>query len=527
MANKALFATGSMGRLPKPDARNSEGSPAYALPAKHALAQYAATGCLNSTFYAGAREQLDVVLGLCRKVDTDFIARTAVFCRERGHMKDMPALLCAVLAKEDVALLERVFPRVIDNAKMLRNFVQMVRSGVAGRSSFGSAPRRMVRRWLEARSDEALFRSSVGQKPSLGDIVKMVHPKPSTPSRNALYGYLAGRIRTSETLPELVQAYEAFRAGESLDVPEVPMEMLTALPLSTAEWREIARRASWQVTRINLNTFARHGVFGEEGGSQNRAEKEITRLVADRLRDASAIRGARALPFQLLVAYANVDQGVPGRIREALQDALDVALANVPEFEGKVYVLLDVSGSMHSPATGHRPGATSVVRCLDVAALVAAALVRKNPWAEVLPFNEEVVDVAINPRDSVLTNATKLAALPQGGTNCSAPLRQLNRYRAEGDLVIFVSDNESWVDAAAVGHPTKVMAQWSAFKGRNPKARLACIDLQPNRTTQAQTRDDVLNVGGFSDQVFDVLAAFGSGRLTAGHWVAQIERIEV
>src|SRR5687767_1138378 len=114
MANKALFATGSIARLPKPNARNSEGAPAYAFPAKHALAQYAATGCLNSTFYADAGEQLEVALELCRQVDAGFVARTAVFCRERGHMKDMPALLCAVLAKEDVALLERVFPRVID-----------------------------------------------------------------------------------------------------------------------------------------------------------------------------------------------------------------------------------------------------------------------------------------------------------------------------------------------------------------------------------------------------------------------------
>ena len=366
-------------------------------------------------------------------------------------------------------MLERVFPRVIDNAKMLRNFVQIVRSGVAGRSSLGSAPRRMVRRWLEARSDEALFRSSVGQKPSLGDIVKMVHPKPATPSRNALYGYLAGRIRKSETLPELVRAYEAFRAGEILDVPEVPMEMLTALPLSTAEWREIARRASWQVTRINLNTFARHGVFGEEGGSQKREEKEITRLVADRLRDATAIRGARALPFQLLVAYANVDHGVPEPVREALQDALDVALANVPEFEGKVYVLLDVSGSMHSSATGHRPGATSVVRCLDIAALVAAALVRKNPWAEVLPFNEEVVNVAINPSRGTAgwcscASARRGAGCSRPWTRRSTPCR--NACWATWESAESSSSSSSWSRRGGrttdVGEQAKEESKWDA-----------------------------------------------------------------
>ncbi len=69
------------------------------------------------------------MLELCADIDAEFIAKTAVFCRERGFMKDMPALLCAVLSVKDRELLARVFPRVIDNAKMLRNFVQIMRSG--------------------------------------------------------------------------------------------------------------------------------------------------------------------------------------------------------------------------------------------------------------------------------------------------------------------------------------------------------------------------------------------------------------
>ena len=61
---------------------------------------------------------------------------------------------------------------------------------------------------------------------------------------------------------------------------------------------------------------------------------------------------------------------------------------------------------MQSPVTGHRKGATTAVRCIDVAALVAAAILRQNPDAEVLPFNDDVVPVTIsNPRDSVMTNA--------------------------------------------------------------------------------------------------------------------------
>ncbi|HEX8338054.1 MAG TPA: hypothetical protein VF621_15060, partial [Pyrinomonadaceae bacterium] len=125
MANKTLFKT-LVGKLvPAADARNEHNAPAYALTPKQALAQYAATGCLGATFYAGAEEQLAKVLELCEGVEPEFVAKTAVYARERGLMKDMPALLLAVLAAKDVRLLAAVFPRVVDNGKMLRNFVQI------------------------------------------------------------------------------------------------------------------------------------------------------------------------------------------------------------------------------------------------------------------------------------------------------------------------------------------------------------------------------------------------------------------
>ena len=50
-----------------------------------------------------------------------------------------------------------------------------------------------------------------------------------------------------------------------------------------------------------------------------------------------------------------------------------------------------------------------------------AAILRKNPSAEVLPFDFDVVKVKLNPRDSVMTNAARLASVGGGGTNCSAP----------------------------------------------------------------------------------------------------------
>ncbi|HKC88403.1 MAG TPA: RNA-binding protein [Blastocatellia bacterium] len=527
MANKNLFKTVAGKLLPKTDALNEHLAPAYALSPKAQLAQYAATGCLNHTFYADADEQIAKVIGLCKGLDAEFIAKTAIYAREGGFMKDMPALLCAVLSVKDMKTLARVFPRVIDNGKMLRNFVQILRSGAVGRKSLGTAPKRLINDWFAARSDEAIFKDSVGQAPSLADIVKMIHPKPATASRAALYGYCIGREFDASALPPIVRQYERFKAGETPDAPNVPFQMLTSLSLGAKDWVGIARTAPWQMTRMNLNTFARHGVFNEPG---------LPELIADRLRDERAIRKARVFPYQLLAAYLNADgKKIPHVVREALQDAMEIAIGNVPsvfsERGGKVYVFPDISGSMHSPVTGYRKGATSKIRCVDVAALVAAAVLRRNPRAEVIPFESEALEISLNPRDSVMTNAEKLASLPCGGTNCSAPLALLNRRKALGDLVIYVSDSESWIDAPSYGRfggdATETMKQWADFKRRSPQARMVCIDIQPYGTVQAQERADILNVGGFSDQVFELITEFAAGRLNDDHWVGVIEAVEL
>lgn len=221
---------------------------------------------------------------------------------------------------------------------------------------------------------------------------------------------------------------------------------------------------------------------------------------------------------------------MPASIREALQDAMEIAIKNVPRVRGKVFVFPDVSGSMHSPLTGYRP-ATSVVRCLDVAALIAASVLRQNPEAEVIPFESKIVNVQLNPRDTVMTNAQRLASLPSGGTNCSAPLRHLNQRYAKGDLIVYVSDNESWVDTPIHGRfgggPTQTMKEWATFKQRNPEAKMICIDLQPYANTQAKERADIVNVGGFSDQVFRLMGDVANGRFGKDHWVQTIEAVRL
>jgi 60 kDa SS-A/Ro ribonucleoprotein len=560
MANKALFGKTPRGpKVRETDTKNRAGGIAYKFGAEHALAQLACTGTFNDTFYGKAVDQLEGIRKAADQCSPEYLAKCAVYARQKGYMKDMPAALAVMLSKSDPALLDKVFDRVIDNGKQLRNFVQFIRSGAFGRKSLGSGPKRLIQRWFAKRSDWSVFRASVGNDPSLADIIKLARPRPGDVlrfpnekdqrdaserefARRALYAYLIGRDFEPAALPKIVQEFEAWKRGERTEsgVPNVDFRMLTSLPLTKEDWAEIAKRGGWHQTRMNLNTYTRQGVFEITG---------MESVIAGKLKDAEAIAKAKVFPYQLLAAYLNTGpqpQGygfhrygrqpakpqvaVPQRVRLALQDALEIAVENVPVYDGRVAVVVDTSGSMHSPVTGHRQGATTKVSCVDVAALVGATVMRKNPLAVVIPVDTRVHNTdMLNARDSIMTNAERLRKLGGGGTDLGAAMRFIETAKAAPDLVIMVSDNESWFNPNGPRRSwqgTSVQESWQRIRQRNPEAKMVCIDIQTSLSTQAHDGHGVMNIGGFSDTIWETISRFvsGDGPQT---WVEEIKRVNL
>lgn len=538
MANKNLFAS-LESLLPRADVRNEAGGRAYRLAPKHALAQLAATGCFNGAYYSDAEHQLAALLALAATVDDNlFLAKLAVYSRERAFLKDMPAALLVILSRRDPALFRRAFARVVDNGRVLRTMFQMIRSGQFGRKSLSYAPQRAFQRWLNGASVGQLLSASIGNDPSLRDVLRLARPTPADNARRALFGWLAGKDvekwapATLADLPEEVGALAAYRAAETeaeqvaiLERSRFRWDLLADAARGPAVWKAIARQMGPQALRMNLNTLLRHGVFSDD--------PETAAYVAGRIADADEIRRSRQYPYQYFAAHLNADEAVPAVIKNALGRAAEVACGNVPELPEPVVIGLDVSGSMGSPVTGFRGrGATSKVRCVDVAALFAAALLRRNPGSVIIPFDTRAHAVESDVDEPILALAARLATYGGGGTDCSLPLAEANTRLTGRRFAgcVLVSDMESWVGAGRHGS-TAVMTQWQAFVGAQVRLhgpewagpKLVCINLQAYASTQAPERSDVLNVGGFSDAVFQVVASFLADE--AERFVGEVEAI--
>lgn len=523
MPNKKMFSTASITQIKPTNTVNHAGGAAYKLSDEHSLAQYVVTSCFNQTYYASAEEQLDKIKELAGQCRSEWVAKLAVYGHETAKMKDTPAYLLAVLAArikagESPALFNKVFPRVITNTKMLMNFVQIVRSGVTGRRSFGSAVKKTIQRWLESRTGNQLFTGSIGANPSFADIIKMVHPKPENDEKRNMYAWFVDKPFNVELLPPKMKAFEAFKVakkdGRPGEIPEVPFQMLQTLNLTDEDWKSIGRNMPWNALRMNLNTLQRHGVFNDA---------KMIEHVTKTLSNPELVRKFNVFPYQLLSAYLNTTD-VPVLVRNSLQDAMEIATENVPAFGLSTAVCVDTSGSMGSAVTGHRGTATSKVRCIDVAALFAASVCRRNPNTILLPFDTSVHNAAcINPRDSIMTNATKLSKFGGGGTDVASAMRVLNgQVGTRPELIIYLSDNESWMNGRASYSrygSTGLMQEWTNYKRKTPKAKMVLIDIQGSDNTQAPDNGkDVFNIGGFSDRVWPAIKSFveyGEGNFTS------------
>ena len=447
MARKDLFSTKT---TPKStNTRNAAGGRAYEMSAKHELAQFAVTGTFGNTFYTSGAAQLEEVKSLLDEIqDPTFLAKLAVYARQSGYMKDMPALILAKVAALDGGLFKSALPQVINNSRMLLTFLQILRSGVTGRKHLSGSCHRALKRHVTTMGPGFFF-NATGSAVSIQDALKIIRPKP--------------------------------------------------------------------VERMNLNTALRHGVF---------EDPKMVKMIAKRISDADEVKKQKVFPFSIYTAWKNTKE-VPNSVRNALQDALEAATHNIPHLGDNVVVGCDISGSMSSTVSP-----MSVVTCYDVAALFAASVLRTHQNATVIPFHQRVEGIGeLNGRDSIATNAQKIVNLPSGGTDCAEPLRYILENKILVDTYIVVSDNESWINPRHPGHRywngtstasgTEMMELWNKIKRKNKNARMINIDISPNTSLQSYDRDDILNIGGFSDQVFKVIASFVGGN---GSWIDEIEK---
>jgi hypothetical protein len=229
------------------------------------------------------------------------------------------------------------------------------------------------------------------------------------------------------------------------------------------------------------------------------------------LADPGQVARAKQLPFRFLAAYREVlalKNGAAAPVLAALEAAISASVANLRGFDGttRVVVACDVSGSMQQPISPR-----SKVLLYDVGLVLGMLLQSRCQHVVTGIFGNTWKRIAL-PQGQVLRNVQELYRREGEvgySTNGYLVIQDLRQRREVVDKVMIFTDCQLWSDRGV-----EVAQEWAAYRANvAPQARLYLFDLAGHGPTPLDVRAEhgVALIAGWSDKVFDVLAALEHG----------------
>jgi len=214
---------------------------------------------------------------------------------------------------------------------------------------------------------------------------------------------------------------------------------------------------------------------------------------------------------QVSALFKGQNKGYTGELLDALEKAVQASAANIKGFgyETRVLLACDVSGSMQTPVS-----AKSKILLYDVGLMLAMLLQSRCKNVEVGMFGDTWKTIAV-PRANILGNVQEFYRREGEvgyATNGHLVIQDILSRKVIMDKVFIFTDCQLW-NSAADGSKLHIQYYWERYKRQvAPQAKLYLFDLKGyGQSPLTLLQNDVYLVAGWSDKVFDVLAALEAG----------------
>lgn len=201
----------------------------------------------------------------------------------------------------------------------------------------------------------------------------------------------------------------------------------------------------------------------------------------------------------------------PSAVNECLESAAKHACSNIPAFneDTRVCIACDTSGSMMTDVSNN-----SVIKCYDLALFFGAMMKYRCPNAIIGMFADIWLPLNM-PQDDIMRNVMEMHSLVGEvgySTNGHKVIEWLIKNGKVMDKVMLFTDCQLW---NSYSDGTSLSNAWDIYKETiAPDAKLYVFDLAGygQSPIDIDTRKDVYSVAGWSDTVFDMLAALENGK---------------
>lgn len=436
----------------------------------------ASTCFLDNQFYRSAKETMQRIMYLIDHVPVQFVIDLSLYVRHELGLRSVTHFMAAYLAtklqgtKIGKLYYQDIIGRPDDMGEILSCFKDILKQ-----EALPNTMRKGFAAYLESLYDYKLGKyKMIGKDFNIYDIVNLCHPKQTQPIKRLMTGTLKAP-RTWEVL------------------------------LSEAGAHPVAKAQVWAdlIVRDELGYLA---LLRNLKNIKEQAAPLMFQYALDHLQEKNRIQESRVMPFQFMTAIKRLKVLGHRKLNTALGNALNTIVENATKVtDGRLLIAIDVSGSMY----GLAPNTKNVI---EHASILAAALWKTNPNAELFMFNDKLVQLNLrNTMDvtSITEDIQEWGKSNMGGTNIA---QVLDRARVECTAgkpyaaVILISDMQDWIQPQAL--------QVVAHSVQCPVIMLDCAGYG------TKIARGIYTVGGLTDKVFKLMQLIVDGETNILNYIS-------
>lgn len=455
---------------------NKSGRPAYGMQDKQKLVTQVLTSFFNEKkFYGDNSAEMQEVIKQVVATSPDFIAKLAVFARKEFNMRSVSHVLLSYLAHEPAGkphtrdAVKAACLRADDMTEIMACYLDMFGKPIpnALKKGIGDAMQRF---------DEYALAKYKGNNKAvkMRDMLCLCHPTPKDEQQSDMWKRLL---------------------EGNLEKPYTWETELSANGNNADTWEKLidSGKVSYMALLRNLRNILK-------------ANPSNIGKVLDTIQNPEAVRRSRQLPFRFLSAYKELQDIGGSRVFDALENAVEASIENMPTLTGTTVIAVDVSGSM-----GQSISANSKIRCCEIAMLLGLMAHRICEDSIFYTFDDSIKKYALSKRNGILYTAMRS---PCGGaTYMHLPFEKMIKDGIKADRIIILSDNQ----CNGSGRYTRKTVQALADEYRKKTGNdiwVHAIDLQGYGTQQFHGAKTNI-IAGWSEKVLEFvqLAECGEGSL--------------
>lgn len=541
----------------QPTERNFMGEMAFKMEDKEELISTVMTTFLQGEYYEKEATKIARIQELLKKVDPLFAAKLAIYARNEGNLRSVTHFVAAEIAKYvsgtdwGKRFYNRIVVRPDDMSEIVSAYAHINGMSQKDISKIPNAMKGGFKTALERLDAYQIDKYKMkNREVSLIDLIRLFHPK--------------GNQKNAEAFKRLVN-------GESLEglyeTKILEKEMTKAGQLTKNATEDEKKEAKHEAISDVLGN-----VKGMPIMNLIRNLRNIILYAPDKVEDACAqlrikdkILKSRLLPFRFATAYAEVEKmtwdkpdtdtaiafesdkakneltkaqfnNLKRSVLDALEDAIQYSVGNIPELEGNVAILVDHSGSCRGDAGGSSVvSAFSKTSTAMIGNLFGSMMAYRQKNVYIGLFGDRLIDVPMD-RNMKMLDFNKKSF--DEGARCGLGtetgiydfMRKCVDEKKKVDNVVVFSDCQigsgpynftPWYGSKSSDCGGHFHELFKEFKKLNPMCNWIVVNLRQSGGTSVFDKSmRILNIAGWSDKIFDVIKSNCKG------WDAIIKEIE-